>query len=415
MLLLLAVPQAAAQEPGNQREAEPFVVKGVTYDLDQGLLAGPIHIHAYLSEFISYDSNPFLKSSKPDYDFIFDTLLGMRGDMFLGDNLVSLFFDAEYANAAYDNDFDKVNYSGGGRGSLNLKDFFLDVKAAWSEVTEPETVRISDWDEIRRQTLECSLETGLRMGRLGVEAGGYFWLRRFGGGYSKTVLMGDGNILELSRDYLNHYEAVGHIRIAYIWARLRVFVAASAGVVQFTDDVMHDYSYFSFVAGASLKVTKKIDGEATAGYSFQNVQGMGRARTIQDDSEFSGFVGSLALKYFFSEKLRTTLQFISALQFSGSSNYQIYDSLRASATHQLFEKLSWTLEFGIDYIDPSANYNYAVYRGSFDTEYRIFDWASAGMKFEFRKRDTHRVVSGGKSTSLNYNDFIGSLVLTVFF
>jgi hypothetical protein len=399
-------PSLFAQTADEYREAEPFQIKGFTYPLKEGIRLGPVHLHGYLVEHVRYDSNLFLANSATS-DFLFDTLMGIRSDLHLDKSLVSLFFDGEYIKAYNQSTYDKLNYDVGATGKFKFSDFFLNLDAAWSDHQEPENVRVLGWNTVHHQNLECNLDTGIKLGRLGIEGGGAFWMRRFGTGGTQTLLLGDGSSINLARDYLNHFEAAGNLRLAYIWAKMRIFVSGAVGTVQFFDKVMHDYMYGTVLGGGTLTIAKKVDAEVVMGYSMQIVSGINDYQTLQDDSEFSGFVGLLRLNYFFSEKLKANLHFVQALQFSGSSNYQIYDSLGASVSHRILPRLAWTLDLGIDYIDPSDNYNYTIFRASLLVDYQLLSWAAIGLEGDFRMRKT-------KISSLNYTSFGGALVLALF-
>lgn len=396
-----------AREPGEARTNDPFQVRGFTFPLKGGLPLGPVHLHGYLLELGTYHSNLYLTDSSTTSDFLFDTCFGLRSDLFLDKSLVQLHFDGEYVKALQTSAYDRFNYEVGAAGRFDFRDFFLHVDGTWTDVEESENVRVIGWNTVRHQSLTCNLDTGVRLGRLGIEGGGALWMRRFGSGGSQTLTLGDGSTLQLSRDYLDHIEAAGNLRLAYIWAKMRLFLSAAVGTVQYSDDVMHDYLYTTFLGGGTLDIAKKVNAEVTVGYSLQSVWGIGDYASLQDDSEYSGFVGSLSLRYFFSEKLKTSLSFVQALQFSGSSNYQVYDGLTLAVTHRLLPRLTWTAEAGVDYIDPSDNYNYTILRGSLVADYQLFSWGAFGLKADMRHRMT-------KIGTLEYTAFSAALMLSVF-
>ena len=60
LLAATVTPREALPQDGPSSKPDPLLIKDFLYEIDRGIKYGPVAVHAYLSEYLSYNDNLML-------------------------------------------------------------------------------------------------------------------------------------------------------------------------------------------------------------------------------------------------------------------------------------------------------------------------------------------------------------------
>jgi len=379
---------------------EPLRIKDFLYDLDRGLRTGPVALHAYLSEHASYNDNVFLNESSRKSDFVFDTLGGARVDLRYGHAKARLLGELEYFYTIAEADYNHLDATVALEGRIESRSTFLEIRDEFRYRGMSENLYHTPLGNfLTYMNNDAGLQAGVQLARIGIEVDGGITHWFFA---DKEV------------QYLDHMEIRGSVKLSYNLRKLKIFLSGDFGMVDFTGEYddgtqlykLNDYMYYGVSLGFDYELTGKINLFLSVGFRMQDVEeGEG---TVIDDKSYTGFVANLSLSYRMTYKVTMGLTYYRSLEFSGTSNYQTTDFASAFYRHEILPRFSVKISPRFMYVMPSAHDKFMILGGYLLLDYRLWEWFHAGLRYDFRMRQTDR-------TDGSYLNNVVSLTLTGYF
>ncbi len=395
----LADAQIYYRRDPKERPAE-LEVDGRLYKPSGQAKVWEFRLHAFLSEFLTYDDNIFLAYPHGDEktDVISRTIIGLRADLPVDRHEALLGYQVKVVEFAKRGKQDTLEHSAFLRGSLNYDWLFVDLDETLDRLSDPIDIINSNRADRWRNSIAA-------------RAGVFF--EPFMAEISWENRWFDFDDPFQSLDRMENYAAATAdfmlVEDAKLLQQVFAFVQYEFGHFHFRTDFNNDSNYSAVWAGAKGTLMDNFPFTVKFGYMKQI---RGSDGTNPDTRDYEGPAWEARVTWRMDDSYTFFLACYRKLEVSGTSNYAVYDrgeiGFEMKFPPQITEDLFAGINFSFETAAPSNSASYQRAGFGFKLEYYFHDWAAAGLYYDYRYRYTN--IPDG-----DYRNHQASLHLTVFF
>jgi hypothetical protein len=375
LAILIACSSAQAQEEGNDPRISPPVLKigNECYPPKGRITAGPIRLHPFFSEQITYDDNIYLTQRDRKSDTIFTTEAGYRADLYVFEHSFLTGYRAFIHTYLQESDANNIEHSGDISCGLKTKNLTVSFKELYQYLVNP--VTIWQTERMRRGENEATLSALYKAAKSSLE------------------LKVTDNLADYRKKLFNdfdHNEIIFSVTGKYRYSpKTNLLLRADYGDFKFRENVQNDYTYLQILTGIDGEVTGKTRYSLEVGFTSQEADR--KPKTAAKD-EFSGITALAKATHTMSDKSSAEASFLRQLEYSVESNYQVVDKFEGSFKHLWTPKIGSRARFFFESANPGKvettpqpRYAWRVGAGV-SAWYEIKDYLYAGFDYEYRRK-----------------------------
>lgn len=368
---------ALAQEEEDPRITPPSLKIGNEYYQPKGrITAGPIRLHPFLNEQITYDDNIYLTQRYRTSDTIFTTEAGCRADLYVFKHSFLLGYRALSHTYLEESDANNVEQAGDLFCGFKGKNLTISLKDSYQRLVNP--VSIWQAERMRRSENEAVLSALYEAAKSSIEL---------------IVTDNSADYRQKVFNYLDYNEIVFTLTSKYKYSpKTSLVLRADYGDFNFSKNVLNDYTYFQILAGVDGEVSGKTRYLLEVGFTSQEAN---RKPNTAAKQEFSGITALAKVAHSISDKTSAEVSFLRQLEYGVLSNYQIVDKLEGSFRYLWTEKIGSSARFFFESANqgsvetgPQPRYTWRVGSG-IAAWYEIKDYLYAGVDYEYRRKLSH--------------------------
>lgn len=298
-------------------------------------MAGPLRLHPFLSEQITYHDNIYLTQRDRKSDTVFTTETGFRADLYAFPHSFLLGYRAFIHNYLKESNANNIEQSGDLSCELKEKNLTISLKDSYRNLIDP--VRIEQTERMRRSENETVLSALYEATKSSLE----LKISHNFADYKKAVF-----------DEFDHNEVVFSLTGRYKYSpKTNLVLRADYGDFKFKEDVLNDYTYFQFLTGVDGDITGKTRYLLELGFTSQDADS---DQNPAAKEQFSGITALARVTHAVSDKTSAEASFFRQLEYSVWSNYQVLDKLECSFRHLWTERIGSRARFFFESANPGA-------------------------------------------------------------
>jgi hypothetical protein len=369
---------AAQEEEKDPRISPPLLSIGNEgYSPKGRITAGPLRLHPFFSEQITYDDNIYLApKGYRKSDLLLTSEAGFRADLYVLNHSFLLGCRAFIHNYLKESDANNIEQSGDLSYELKGKSLTIALKDSYQNLIDPVTI-----------------EQAIRMRRSENEA---VLSALYEAAKSSLELKITNNLADYKKqafDLFDHNEIVFSITGKYRYSpKTNLVLRADYGDFKFTENVLNDYTYFQVLTGLDGEITEKTKYLLEIGFTNQSSDSKPNPAAKE---EFSGVTALVKATHSISDKSSAEASFLRQLEYSVQSNYQVVDRFEGSFQHSCTAKITGRARLFFESASPGSvesgpapRYAWRVGTG-ISAWYEIKDYLYAGFDYEYRRKLSH--------------------------
>jgi hypothetical protein len=374
---------AAAQEEEKDPRISPLSLRigNESYSPKGRIMAGPLRLHPFFSEQITYDDNIYLApKGYRKSDILFTSEAGFRADLYVLNHSFLLGCRAFIHNYLKESDANNIEQSGDLSYELKGKSLTITLKDSYQNLIDP--VTIEQTRRMRRSENEAVLSALYEATKSSLE----LRIANNIADYKKQVF-----------DLFDHNEMVFSVTGKYRYSlKTNLVLRADYGDFKFTKEdplnPLNDYTYFQVLTGVDGEITGKTKYLLEIGFTSQNSASKPNPAAKE---EFSGITALIKATHSISNKSSAEASFLRQLEYSVQSNYQAVDRFEGSFQHSLTAKITGRARLFFESATPGSvetgpQPRYAWRLGTgISAWYEIKDYLYAGFDYEYRRKLSH--------------------------